>query len=203
MKEHDDIPEFMERRPPGRRSFPSLDRSDYLWPEGDTSDFEARFQAADGILLHVLLAIIRGYGGPDRKKRLADAFASLTGQAKPEGNRAVAEDAAILLAMGDLYTARRLGFDNGPLDIAAIAREAFEIIEGRPLLEHEADSTIRRLRRKFNGNKDYWCYVASLMYQPETVPLRRALTQAVAALRRLGVPIDERTLNGLVRNHDS
>lgn len=51
---------------------------------------------------------------------------------------------------------------------------------------------VRRLRKKFNGDKDYWCYVASLTYQQETAPLRRALTQTVGALNQLGVPIDER-----------
>lgn len=122
MKEHEDIPEFMERRPPGSRSFPTLERSDYTWPTESASEFETRFRTSEGILLHVLLAIIRGYGSSGEKKRLADAFASITGKAKPQGNRAIAEDAAILLAMGGLYTARRLGFDNGPIDIAPIAR---------------------------------------------------------------------------------
>lgn len=193
MHDNNDVPEFMTKRPRGTRAFPELDRSDHLWSDSDKA--EDHLQRGSAALLEILLRVIQAHPIDQSQKhlrteksRLADAFSALTGNPKPNGNRSTPEDDAILLEMADIYVSRCLNFSDGPKEIAPIYREAYPKIMSVELGDGpSSESTRRRLVRKFNSKRDFWCALATLKYQPETGPRANAVTQVISGLEQLSI----------------
>ena len=178
----------------------NIEFADIVWPgayaeitESQRREFERWLADPTRILRSLLRALVRGHSNLNVESRLQDAFCAITGRPKPVGNKCNGDDEEILLEMGRIYVKRAFGFEDGPLIVGDIAIAAQKkISSNRPLARHSEDSSKRRLRRKFTGDIDRWCYAGKEWLDSYYRIIEVDLSKTTAALGRLGILIDPR-----------
>lgn len=192
---------------------PKLDLSiqveDLLWiGEDGRLDYDALLKDhgydPEAPLIAILQSIIDAHpleGGPSREARLEIALEALTGQPRKRGMDLI-DDYDLLLKIASRYFEEfweRRKRREPPPDVAPIIRQVVGGLDDERRLRADDDSLIRRLRKKFNKDKDLLLVRVSLENDWNRPDKLRAINRVIEGMQKLGIQAVRRELRPQVR----